>query len=530
MKSLIRFSLLAAAVLLVLGCATPPPPIEEIPEPLEAPPPPEQPELEPPAESLALVLTMGVGSSEAVTYSEAAAAGASLAEDYLVLFIDRGSSFSGSDFTDTDEAQGVVTLKNAVGYQAMGLNTGDFFHDAFRLEELADQTEFPIIGTNLTGADWIPKYGMVEAGGTTLAVLSLLDDRQFNSLHSTLIQDIRSLPPADALLETLQQLQEQYSPDVFLILSQTDLTDSFSQDELEQAAGMLTGGAIVIQQLPMEMTELSGARLLGSDLPLFVLLLHMEAGTLSEAEVIAYDDDLEPDPEIAEIRRAVLQQQKLIAEQAMGYAEDGLEAPDAYGLTPLMNALQYERETTVIGVLLREGADVSARDDYEMTPLMYAAWLNPNPRVTNLLLRSSASVRAQDIEGWTPLMRAVTNENPEVLKAILDLDIDVDAPNAEGWTALMYAAGFGADTTVARKLLDAGADVNAVNEEGMTPLMYAAGFNHSSEMVKLLLEDQADAAVADEYGNTALEYAMQNRHIRDTEAMELLREAFERQQ
>ncbi|GEM_PF-1501236 len=537
MKRTILFCIVCLLILFfAAGCVTPPPP-EEIPEPevVEEPPavpaPPPEPELkeipeiiEPVRETLALVLTSGLFDSEHFGIPRAGSQFAAYDREYPAVLIDRGGSFSGHPFADTDEGKGVLALMNLLPYSGTALGIDDFSHDSFRLSELAEEAAFPFFLSHITGEHKFQTMHVTELEDYTVGMLSVIDSEAFLELHPTLTQNVSIHDPLDALLDACETLEEE-GTDFIILFSEIDIHSmEFSEEELEKAETLLDSLTLIIQHTPAELQQVSGSWLYGTDAPLTSVLLQLEDGELTAVETEAYTADaVEPDERLAAEEAQVHDDQQQIIEQAASYVEGGaIDEKDRYGLTPLMDALQNDESPPVIGVLLQKGAQAGTRDDFGMTPLMYSAWLNTDPRVTTRLMREGASLTALDDEGWTPLMRSVLNDNPQVMKRIIAADTDVDKENNEGWTALMFAAGFGYDAENIEILIDAGADVNKQSDEGMTPLMYAAAFNDNPEFIRLLLEAGADPDITDEFGSSALDYARQNRNLRDTEAVDLL--------
>lgn len=56
---------------------------------------------------------------------------------------------------------------------------------------------------------------------------------------------------------------------------------------------------------------------------------------------------------------------------------------------------------------IKTGADPNGRDEYGITPLMVAAAYNKNTKVTDVLLKAGASVTLKDSEGMTALFHAI---------------------------------------------------------------------------------------------------------------------------
>ena len=168
------------------------------------------------------------------------------------------------------------------------------------------------------------------------------------------------------------------------------------------------------------------------------------------------------------------------------------------GSTPLHMAYAFTRDTAVVSVLLRAGADVHARDDENYQPLHVAA-RHRSPAMVRTLLQAGAEVDAR-AEGyryhtgwdWTPLHLAAThNADPEVVGALLAAGADPHVRGYYGETPLHEAAA-NENPAVAALLLEAGADVHARGLAGRTPLHEAADRNGNPAVLAVLLDAGAE--------------------------------------
>ena len=176
------------------------------------------------------------------------------------------------------------------------------------------------------------------------------------------------------------------------------------------------------------------------------------------------------------------------------------------GQTPLMLAAQCSPYPEVIAMLIKAGADPSARqqDIYEKgkniypthnwTALHFAAAANPNPAVVAELLKHKPEVNAADGAGYTPLHLACQGhdgqrEHPVRLEHV-------------------------------RLLLAAGADPDKGDrKDRQTPLMAAIFYGDTAKVLAMLPKSTLETA--DRHGDTALVYAV--KHDRYAIAGELLR-------
>jgi ankyrin repeat protein len=158
--------------------------------------------------------------------------------------------------------------------------------------------------------------------------------------------------------------------------------------------------------------------------------------------------------------RAILQRQR-----------SAVKVVDADGTTPLHIATD-QNNPAMVELLIRAGADVTAKNRFGITPLHSAA-LYGNAAILERLLKAGADPNTALPEGETALMTAAGNGSVEAIKVLLAHGGSVNV--REAWkqqTALMWAAHEG-NADAVRALLEAGANVNDRSIFGWTPLLFA---------------------------------------------------------
>lgn len=153
-------------------------------------------------------------------------------------------------------------------------------------------------------------------------------------------------------------------------------------------------------------------------------------------------------------------------------------------------------------LLLKAGADLTARDQSSLTALHYAAWQGDAGTVRLLLEEGANPNTITDTLHETPLHYAASDA--AMVQALLDADIAADAQNHDGWTALFRAVQIGEVESV-RALLAGYARPDVADHSGVTPLMVAAEKGHV-EIARLLLEHGASKTALDDNGHAAEYY------------------------
>ncbi len=207
---------------------------------------------------------------------------------------------------------------------------------------------------------------------------------------------------------------------------------------------------------------------------------------------------------------------------------------DNDGKTSLHRAVE-KGHTAIVTALLNNGANVHAVDSDNKTPQQLAhqeghaslaahllafaqalpkrlwdAVRNSDATLIGRLIRNGADVNARDGDGQTPLMLAASTDRPAAVSALLKGGANVNATNSIGSTALHLAALSGR-ARVVPLLLSGGADVNAKGAQHHTPLHNAARIGHI-EIVKALLDAGADTDAKTTGGWTAQQLALEWGH------------------
>jgi hypothetical protein len=128
---------------------------------------------------------------------------------------------------------------------------------------------------------------------------------------------------------------------------------------------------------------------------------------------------------------------------------DNVNSRDATGLTPLMLAAMYDRDTSA-NILINAGASIDAvTADNSTTALMLAA-KKGYQAVVEVLLRGGADINARDKSGFTALMWASSEGHAHVVTQLLQAGADAHLLDAGNRTALALAT-----TEEVRRILQA---------------------------------------------------------------------------
>jgi cytohesin len=239
----------------------------------------------------------------------------------------------------------------------------------------------------------------------------------------------------------------------------------------------------------------------------------------------------------AQLRYLATKRDSVALNERLAQARHLVNAPDAYGQTPLTLAVGADKaDLNSVLVLLNWGADPNVTNQFGGTPYSVAVEREHTNLVTLLKqhggketpitrsapLRSAArknllvelETQLKQHPDWAnapddmlrpPLHYASFAGGAKIVSLLLQHGADVNRRDFADNTALQIAAQAGHDEVVAA-LLAAKADPNVRNRQQMTPLLHAVG-RGSTNAVAQLLRAGADPKAANNLGQTVLHAA-----------------------
>lgn len=203
---------------------------------------------------------------------------------------------------------------------------------------------------------------------------------------------------------------------------------------------------------------------------------------------ISYVGSVEPKRQIAKaLFQAVLVGDEQRARELLDMRSDIVDYRDTGNITPLMIAAE-NGDGPMTQLLLRHGAETSAKNDEGLTPIMFAA-KHGHLNVVELLLEKNVKLATRDSSGNSALMVAARNGNTEIVELLLKSGANILARNRYGSTAVSIASYRGHGDIVSL-LIEAGAQVDTVDKSGRTPLTLAVRYGRR-DVVGLLLKNGA---------------------------------------
>ena len=174
-----------------------------------------------------------------------------------------------------------------------------------------------------------------------------------------------------------------------------------------------------------------------------------------------------------------------------------------HGRTPLLEAcwkdhfdVWNDTNSSIVKMLLENGASVDTKDRYGETPLHFACNTG-NLEFVQMLLDFKADVNATAQFGKTPLHNACLSGTLQVIQALLKYQPNVNAVHTDGgnYTSLIEAASVG-QIEIVEELLKHGADVDYIDfEYGYGNALHAAVSNENDQIVAILLKNGCNTKV-----------------------------------
>ena len=163
---------------------------------------------------------------------------------------------------------------------------------------------------------------------------------------------------------------------------------------------------------------------------------------------------------------------------------------------------RVKRNTAMMDLLLKHGANPNLGDTHSKTPLHFAA-SQGDVAAVQALLSHGADANVKDYVGDTPLIAAAYGNNIKVVKLLLAHGADVNIKGQSDFSALARATGYCDNLEVMKLLIAHGAEVNTRDRFGATPLHDAASYGRT-EAIQTLLQHGADPKAKDDKGRTPL--------------------------
>ena len=150
-----------------------------------------------------------------------------------LLVVDSGNTLMGDPLSLRSEGRVIVHAMNAMGYDALGVGTGELMKGPEVLRQRIGEATFPVLSANMvdraSGEPVLEPYAIIERGGVRFGVIGITD--------ASALQGLESSWPGVTILEAKQTLSR-YVPEID---SQVDLIVVLARMGSQDAASLAYG-------------------------------------------------------------------------------------------------------------------------------------------------------------------------------------------------------------------------------------------------------------------------------------------------
>lgn len=178
------------------------------------------------------------------------------------LVLDAGDSFHGQTIANLVRGESVVSIMNAIGFDAMTAGNHDFNYGTARLLELSEQAKFPVLGANVKktdGSRLLKSYVIKEAAGVKIGIFGLSTPETAYKTHPNNVAGITFTDPVAEAKTMVEELKGK--ADIIVALVHLGVDES-SADTSVKVAEQVPGIDLIIDG--HSHTLLENGRMVGS--------------------------------------------------------------------------------------------------------------------------------------------------------------------------------------------------------------------------------------------------------------------------
>ncbi|CAM3687049.1 choice-of-anchor I family protein [Marinicrinis lubricantis] len=247
------------------------------------------------------------------------------------LLLDAGDSFHGQTFSTLVRGESIVQIMNEMGFDALTAGNHDFNYGIDRLLELAELSEFPVLGGNVdkAGQDVLPASFITEIDGIRIGIFGLSTPETAYKTHPNNVEGITFVNPIEEAKKQVELLKNQVDVIVALNHLGMDEASTYTSDKVaEQVDGIdviIDGHShqIITQTINDTLIVQTGEYLKNVG----VVTLTFEEGQLTgkTSKLISKEEmaEADPDPEVAELISSIQASQDEVLSEVVG-ATDAL--------------------------------------------------------------------------------------------------------------------------------------------------------------------------------------------------------------
>jgi len=143
-----------------------------------------------------------------------------------LLILDAGDAFHGLPIITLGQGEGMISLMNAVGYDAMVPGNHDFNYGWRRLLTISQGLNFPMIAANIRqkdGSRLFPPYTIKTVGGYRIGILGLATPETSYMTNPANIEGLSFTDPIAEAAEIVAELREKRNVDIVIAITHLGL-------------------------------------------------------------------------------------------------------------------------------------------------------------------------------------------------------------------------------------------------------------------------------------------------------------------
>lgn len=133
------------------------------------------------------------------------------------LLLSAGDMIQGHIWANLFEGESVIELMNAIKFDAMVVGNHEFDFGVEVLRRRVSEAQFPVLGANVEGTDFLKPYVIKEIGGVRVAIIGVVTESTPVSTHPKNVKGLRFLSPEDTVKKYMSELKDR--AEVFIVLS-----------------------------------------------------------------------------------------------------------------------------------------------------------------------------------------------------------------------------------------------------------------------------------------------------------------------
>jgi 5'-nucleotidase/UDP-sugar diphosphatase len=160
-----------------------------------------------------------------------------------LLVVDAGNTLMGETLSLNSEGRVIVEAMNLMGYDALGIGTGELIKGPAVLQQRVAEAQFPILSSNLVHSDSgepvLKPYAVIERGGVRFGVIGVTSPAALEGLES-LWPGVKVIAPEETLMAAISELRGQ--ADLIVVLSQLGLDADNALAGAVEGIDVIVGG------------------------------------------------------------------------------------------------------------------------------------------------------------------------------------------------------------------------------------------------------------------------------------------------